>query len=88
MCGLVAATAATAWPQYSTLSTATKLPMRNLRGIGTMPGTIVSSTSGKSAEVTTASTPGSASAFETSIFLMMAWAYGLFLIRANSMRGR
>ena len=66
---LVAATAATAWPSYSTLSRAIRLSVM-LRS-GSSAGR-----SGKSAPQMMARTPGIAAATEVSIEMIRAWAWG------------
>ena len=86
--GEIAATAATAWPSYSTLSRAMQLRDRSRKFIGPSP-TKASSLAmfGKSAAVTTAFTPGSFSALEVSIYTIRACACGLRLTLAHSMPG-
>ena len=70
---LVAATAATAWPSYNAFSRAMTLRHMSPKLIIASPaGTNSDGSSGKSSRVTTARTPGRASALETSIDLITA----------------
>ena len=78
-CGLVAATAATAWPLYRALPRARQFALR-MPKFRISPGSTSlarSETSYRSAEVATAFTPGRASAFDASMRLIRAWACGL-----------
>src|SRR5215510_8291398 len=78
MWGLVAATAATACPLYRTLSAAMTLLLKSLTFTAISPRLAMrSSATGKSFTVTTALTPGNASAFAVLMDLMRAWACGL-----------
>ena len=75
---LVAATAATAWPRYSTLSYASALLLRCFTLTDISPRLAMrSSAFGMSCAVTTALTPGRALALLVSIDRMRAWACGL-----------
>ena len=76
-----AATAATAWPSYSTLVRAMQLS-----SMSNMPES-PSVRSGRSAAVSTALTPASFSAFDVSIFLILACAWGLRRILPTSWPG-
>ena len=88
-CTLTAATAAMAWPRYSAFSCASTLLLRNFRFTAPSPRfSILSGASGRSRCVTTALTPGSASALLVSIDLMRAWACGLRSTLPYSMPGR
>jgi len=85
---LAAATAATAWPSYSTFSRAMMLRVMCQKFCATRSGPTYSNfCSGKSADVTTALTPGSAAAFEMSIERMRAWACGERRTRPTSIPG-
>ena len=79
--GETAATAATACPSYSALPRAMTLRDRSRKFIGPSPTNASSGRiSGKSTDVATARTPGSASAFSALILMIRAWAWGLRLI--------
>ena len=84
MWGLVAATAATACPLYSTLSAARQLLLINF-GLDMAPSprsAIFPEGCGRSAEVTTALTPGIARARLASMERMRAWGWGLLRVLA------
>ena len=74
--GVEAATAATAWPMYNTLSWAKQLLLRNLKfTMAPSPKSAIWPENwGKSAEVATARTPGRALALSVLIETMRAWA--------------
>ena len=89
MLELSAATPATACPLYKTLSAARQLLLRNL-GLLIAPSPMSASRPPcweKSAEVTTAFTPGSARARLASMDLIRAWAWGLRKILPKSNPG-
>ena len=77
----VAATAATGWPSYSAFSRAMALRVMS-------PSAVPALISGKSSRVITALTPGSFSAAEMSIDLMIACGCGERRILPTSMPGR
>ena len=84
-CGSFAATAAIGWPLYSTFSLAMTASRVHSMGIGPrIVGMTRCSMCGKSAAVSTACTPGIASAFEVSMLLIRACAWGLRFTRAYS----
>ena len=77
MCGLVAATAATACPLYSTLPEARELEAisRMLTRVSPISASL-STVSTRSSAVATARTPSTCSAREVSMLRMRAWAWG------------
>ena len=86
--GVAAATAATAWPWYSAFSRAITLRLRSPLSISASPlATSPLGSARKSSAVTTASTPGSASAALASMPRMRACACGLRSTRPQTMPG-